>query len=307
MDAASRARAYEELFAAVVASGTTLTAYLMPDLERARYSLGTSMADRVLPYVLEDSVRVLFRRAMKELASLYVGRNRKVLGDEAYDAFLLGTEGGTIPLRPAAFAPPQQLQNPVVRAAMSRAPRILPGLDCGVLASWWGSGGRGRELLVSWASLLSQAVSEMAAAETGEKTPYLLQWILLECFQEGVAALAEFRTEEPVRRELLAALLLGVHLSHHVVREQTLCSDALAGLAREELRIRWTAVTNPLVSFRSHPNLLQYCRFYPVGLGILGGESESVLSTMQREGIRKAASVAESVILGDKDLRRSVM
>ena len=86
MDAASRAKVYEELFAAVVASGTTHSAYLMPDLERARYTLGTSMADRVLPYVLEDSVRVVFRRAFKELASLYVGRNRRTLGEDAYDA-----------------------------------------------------------------------------------------------------------------------------------------------------------------------------------------------------------------------------
>ena len=90
MDAASRAKVYEELFAAVVVSGTTPSAYLMPDLERARYTLGTSMADRVLPYVLEDSVRVVFRRAFKELASLYVGRNRRTLGEDAYDAFLLG-------------------------------------------------------------------------------------------------------------------------------------------------------------------------------------------------------------------------
>ena len=160
---------------------------------------------------------------------------------------------------------------------------------------------------MAWTSILAQATAEMASSEKGENTPYLLQWVLMECFQEGAAALAAYRIEEPVRRELLAALLLGVHLSHHVVREQALSSSSLAGLAREELRIRWMAVTNPLVSFRSHPNLLQYCRFYPVELGILGGHGESILSTLQQEGTRKAASVAESAILGDKDLRRSVI
>lgn len=307
MDAASRARLYEEVFAAVVASKTTVSAYLMPDLELARYTLGTSMADRVLPYVLEDSVRVVFRRAFKELACLYVGRNRRVLGEEAYDAFLLGTEESTVPLRPAAYTPPEQLKNPAMRAAMARAPRILTGLDCGVLASWWGSEGRGRELLMSWASLLTQAAAEMATAETGEKTPYLLQWILLECFQEGAAALAAYRVEESTRRELLAALLLGAHLSHHVVKQQTLSADTLEGLAREELRIRWTAVINPLVSFRSHPNLMQYCRFYPVGLGILGGERESVLSTLELGGATKAAAVAQAAITGDREVNRSVM
>ena len=306
MDAASRASLYEEVFSAVVASRSTLTAYLMPDLERARYTLGTSMADRVLPYVLEDSVRVVFRRALKELASLYVGRNRRALGEEAYDAFLLGTEESTVPLRPAAYSPPEQLKNPAVRAAIARAPRILPGLDCGVLASWWGSGGRGRELLKAWTALLTQATAEMANAETGEKTPYLLQWILLECFQEGAAALAAYRIEESTRRELLAALLLGTHLSHHVVMQQTLAAGSLEGLAREELRIRWTAAINPMVSFRSHPNLMQYCRFYPVGLGILGGERESVLSTLQQAGFKKAAAVAQAAVAGDREIHRTV-
>ena len=307
MDAASRARLYEEVFAAVIASKTTLSAYLMPDLERARYTLGTSMADRVLPYVLEDSVRVVFRRAFLELASLYVGRNRRTLGEEAYDAFLLGTEESTVPLRPAAYAPPERLKNHAMRAAMARAPRILPGLDCGVLSSWWGSGGRGRELLTSWASLLTQAVAEMASPDTGEKTPYLLQWILLECFQEGASALAAYRIEEATRRELLAALFLGAHLCHHVVKQQTLAAESLEGLTREELRVRWTSVINPLVSFRSHPNLMQYCRFYPLGLGILGAERESVLSTLQREGFKKAAAVAQAAMAGDRDVHRTAM
>ena len=75
MDAASRARLYEEVFAAVVASRTTLSAYLMPDLERARYTMGTSMADRVLPYVLEDSIRVVFRPAQEPEPSAAVHRH----------------------------------------------------------------------------------------------------------------------------------------------------------------------------------------------------------------------------------------
>ena len=299
MEVATRTAAYVEVFEAARQAGIPLSRVLLPDLSGARYKLGTSASDYVLPYVLDDKLSKVFRAAALDLAALYARRNADVLGAATADAFSVDDRGLSTSLKPAAYLPPGQLQHPLMRTAMIRAPRTLPGLDSGVLASWWGNEGQGRELLRVWARLLGRACHEMAASES-EQTPYYLQFVMLELFGEATSVLREYDIPEASRRELCAAVLLGLHYSHHLVRAQALAAARIEADHLPIVKTLWGSMISPRVSFRSASPLLAMCRFVPVAADPLGAEARKLADVLAGEGPEVARAEIERLLKKDK-------
>lgn len=303
MDAAARTRVYEELHVASWAARRGWADTLRPDLERARYKLGTGLADRILPYVLDDDLLRLFRAAVTELILLYIGRNRAFVGEDVHERLLLTHPQPVAALRPPAYQPPEAVKTRAMREAMVRAPRVLAGMDCGLLASWWGTGGKGRELLAGWTALQVQASEEMGTDPGGEQTPYLLQFALLRAYREADSVLEALQVPEGVRPELQAAALLGLHLTHLVVCERVLEHPVLAGRRDDTLRTRWRAVLNPAVSFQAAPRSRSICRFYPVRVDLMGSRGKTFTGLLRDEGPEPAAAALRTW-LGDRGFRR---
>lgn len=172
---------------------------------------------------------------------MYLERNAKDLRIDHTGVVLEGGAASTT-LKPPAYSPPGQLQNPVMRAAMERAPRILPGLDCGILSSWWGSDGTGRE-----------------------------------------------------------------HLSHHVVRHQTLAATKIETDLFPVMRTLWQAVSSPRVSFRSASPLLGLCRFHPVTADPLGQEVRNLRETLASDGPEALRKQLDHLLTKDKAVRRPAL
>ncbi len=306
MEIHERAALSQELSDRARAAGESWSQFLQPDLEKARYRLGTSKADRILPYVIEDDLRQVFRLALAELAYLYVSRNRRILGEEAYDAVLLGSKDTFCSLREVAFSPPPQLKNLGMRVVIESAPRICPGLDCGVLSSWWGSEGKGRELLLSWGSLMSRGWSEMKGSNAGELTPFIMQWIFPSLINLSSEVLQDFTLDAEIRREVHAVLLLGLYLSHQVVQQRVLAEVEQSGTGNGKLKSLWSAVCNPHVAFLSAPTSMKLCLFYPIGLDLLSGRKETVIGTLDRYGNKKTAAALLSIISQNRSLQEKI-
>ncbi|RMG17636.1 MAG: hypothetical protein D6729_08540 [Deltaproteobacteria bacterium] len=277
---ADRIALYARWWEAAGRAGVGPTAFLVRRLGTARYRLGTSEADLVIPYAIGEDLRRLFQRALDELLNLYVSRNRDRLGDAVYDTVLLASEGGTVSLRPPAYAPPSTVRSHAMRAAMAAAARFLPGLDAGVLASWWGEEGAGRRLLRAWIPLAERAVEE--GREAGEDTPLLLHWMLAPCFGEARRLVTELRLPTRPSRELGAALLLGLELTQRVVLA------AAAGGGPPPLA--WAVVANPQVTFHSWPETLDHCRTLPLLPDDLVALEREVGPVVRREGPLAARS-----------------
>ncbi len=298
MDARSRYTVYQKVGQAARAAGVPFSSYLSPDLERARYRLGSSSADRVLPYSLEPEVVECVRAALSELAVLYVGRNRRFVGEGAYDALLFNVEPTAAVLGPPAYRAPASVENPVVRRALERSAMILPGLDAGVLTAWWGS--RGRALLRVLTDMHLQAVGEMEGS-TGELTPVLLHWVLLSSHELAAKVLQPLDLAESVRHEVRAALLTGLHLVHHLVRSRV---KQLRPQPDERLDLTWSAMLSPRVSFACDLPLLARCRFYPLRLDQLGDRAAGLVELFDSAGCDRAANDLLDWVQRDSDLGR---
>jgi hypothetical protein len=301
MDTNSRTKLYRQLFPAAEEKTSTLLDFLEPDLESARYKLGTGIADRVLPYVIDDSVTRIFRAALTELVYLYISRNRRFVGEEVFDTMLLKSDHSIASLRPVAYQAPEHLKNQTMRMAMHRAPRIFIGLDSGILTSWWGNDGRGRELLVVWTELMSQAFEEMHSTE-GENTPYLLQWIMLDAYNEANNAVDSLSMSGPTRQEILAVVLLGLHLCHHVVMSQTITKEKQSGNVDMRLRLRWGAVLNLRIAVGSIVDKIAGFRAYPVAAKSLGKNMPTLSGILNDQGYKKAEETVKQWLRKDKEL-----
>ena len=251
MQLEGRRNIYRRWHEAADAAGLAPKAFLLQRLGTARYRLGTSDADLVIPYTVDESVRRAFALALDELANTYVSHNRDVLGDEIYDAVVLGSSGvGAAPPVRAGGRQDCRVPPAAFSAAGTRSTALLPALAPPILERWWGEDGGGRRLVDLWARWMRSAVAE--GCETGEDTPLLLHLMILSLFGETRRLVEGFGLPRPVGRELGACLLLGLHLSLEIALEA-------AGTATGAL-LTAQVLSGPRACFYAWPDAAAACR-----------------------------------------------
>lgn len=304
MDACARSEVYRRVSQAARAVGESFTGWLLPDPDRLRYRVDAGQAGWVMPYALEPSLASQAEAALTELAVLYVGRNRRQLGEEAYDALLLNAPASAARLGEPAYGAPHSVRNPAMARALERSARIMPGLDASVLLGWWGADSHGRPWLASLTKLFVQAVEEMDTAKVGELTPVMLQWALYPLHAASQKALAPFEWSAAVRQEIEAVLQIGLHLSHHLVRSRVAELRPLSDERYDRLRWTWDALLSPRLSFAGQLPLLGRCRFYPLELATLGDGARDLTEILDDHGSEAAADKLRSWLGHDRDLAR---
>ncbi|HYG68435.1 MAG TPA: hypothetical protein VD838_12270, partial [Anaeromyxobacteraceae bacterium] len=183
-------------------------AFLRLDGGGLRFSLGSSLADRVVPVEVGADARAIVRGAAVEIALLLATQHRRLAGADALDRLILREEYATLPRVEPVLGPSGGGAD--VRAAAALAVAAHPLLTGGIVSAWLGKGSAGRSLVALWLTLLGRAFAEMEATRRREPTPLI---VALALGSELDAAEAEVRelvracpSERPLRTAALAAL-----------------------------------------------------------------------------------------------------
>ena len=138
---------------------------------RVRFSLGTSLADLIIPVELADDARAILRGAAAELALLLATHHKRLVQPDELDRLLLREDAAALPVVPPTLAPSGG--GPDLRAAANLCFACHPALPGGLAGAWLGKGGRGRSLVGLWIELTRRALEEGAAAR-GEETALIV-------------------------------------------------------------------------------------------------------------------------------------
>jgi hypothetical protein len=189
-----------------------LVGFLRLDPAGLRFSLGTSLAELVVPIEVTPDARAIVRQAAVELALLLATHHRAFVPAEDVDQLILREEYASLPaVEPRLGA--GGAGGPDLRGAAQLGPAIHPALMGGLVSAWMGKGGKGRSLVALWIALLQRAFAEMADAGEKEPTPLL---VALTLSSESAAAAEEVRPclpRAPLDRYLRAATLSGLWLA----------------------------------------------------------------------------------------------
>lgn len=281
MNATERTAAYQAILDLSVRNEKSVGDFICPDLEHARIRLGTSLADYSIPYIMYSSLGETFDYAMKELAYLFLYRNKDALGEEN-EEFLLIDYGVTADLRPRSFTPPSALKNPLLRSLLDMAPRYLYMLDSGIIESWLASNGRGRALLEAWSRIYIEAAVEMAGTEGSEETPYFLTWSLFQSCQKAAHIGATLPVSAETKQKTTAALHIGIYLVHLFAKSQLLETRKTQFPAASRLSVCLTAVINPWTTFLPAAGTFELCSFYDVSASILGDKRTELIQKLSK-------------------------
>lgn len=281
MNATERTAAYRAILDLSVKSEKSVSDFISPDLESARVRLGTSVADYSIPYIMYSSLGETFDYAMKELAYLFLYRNKDALREEN-EEFLLIDYGVTADLRPRSFTPPSTLKNPLLRSILDMAPNYLYMLDSGIIESWLASNGRGRALLEAWSRAYIEAAAEMSGTEGEEETPYFLTWALLQGCQKAAHIGASLPVSAETKEKTTAALHIGICLVHFFAKSQLLETQKAQFPTTSRLSVCLTAVINPRTTFLSAAGTFELCSFYEVPASILGDKGTELIQKLSK-------------------------
>jgi hypothetical protein len=152
-------------------------AFLRLDPAALRFSLGTSLAELVVPVEVTADARAIVRQAAVELALLLASHHRSFVPGDDVDALILREEYASLPtVEPRLGA--GGAGGPDLRAAAQLGPALHPALTGGVVHAWMGKGGRGRSLVALWIGLFQRAFAELAESGGKEPTPLLVALVL---------------------------------------------------------------------------------------------------------------------------------
>jgi hypothetical protein len=244
-----------------------LAGFLRLDPGRMRFTLGTSLADRVVPLELASDVSAIVAGAAAEVALLLSTHHRAFVLADDVDRLILREDYTALPPVPNQLG--SSGGGPDLRAAAQLGPAIHPALTGGLVSSWMGKGGRGRSLVALWIELYRRAFEEKAATRGGEETPLLVALALSAETIRAEAAVKAALPSPPLDRYLRGAALLALWLA------------ARTGLARA-WRDAGRGVDDPLLA-RLEAALA------PAGL--LGGRSAVLASGATLYGCELAAGI----------------
>lgn len=178
---------------------------------KARFSLGTSLADSALPVAIAPHAGLILRGAAVEVALLLSTHHRGFVPADDLDRLLLREDYAAMPSAPAQLGPPPG--NPDLRLAAQLGPALHPALTGGVVGAWMGRGGKGRSLVALWIELLRRALDEMAATRGREETPLVVALALGAATAAVDRDVREVLPAPPLDRYLRAAALAAMWLA----------------------------------------------------------------------------------------------
>jgi len=272
MDAGQRVTNYHAIFDLAREASKSVKEFMRPHLEHARTKLGTSVSDYSLPYIIDPEVNQVLDKAMKELAYLFIYRNKDAIGEES-DSYLMIDHGSTADLRPRSYKAPAGLKNQNLRRALEAAPQYMFLLDSGIMESWLGSNGRGRILMEKLSRLFVDAADEMADTKGQEETPYFLLWILLNSYSKITEVVNNIPVADETKKITAEALVVGLHLVNEFVRGQLLDARQAQLPPRSRIALCWSALLSPVFSCSNEKDTLNNCNAYDVPASILGDEA----------------------------------
>ncbi|HEX9243992.1 MAG TPA: hypothetical protein VF875_16225 [Anaeromyxobacter sp.] len=186
--------------------------FLRLDPAGVRFSLGTSLAELVVPVEVAPDARAIVRQAAVELALLVATHHTAFVPGEDVDRLILREEYASLPpVEPRLGA--AGAGGPDLRAAAQLGPAIHPALTGGLVAAWIGKGGKGRSLVALWIGLLQRAFAELAESGGKEPTPLLVALALSAGSASAAEDVRSFLPQPPLDRYVRGAALAGLWLA----------------------------------------------------------------------------------------------
>ena len=163
---AHRLGIYRQLFDHLKGTREKIFSFWMQPFEGLPFRLGESLAEAKIPFAFDDALEHQAEAAVAQLLSLVCRRFGASLSS--------GTLSADTPLRDESMSSRLTKPDTLEQVLVSRASRIDPTLDCGLLDSWVARRTAGATLISSLHALFQRALEEEAKSRGSSRYAYVV-------------------------------------------------------------------------------------------------------------------------------------